>query len=177
MSTRPTTKTDDIEILIAEDSPTQAMQLKYVLEEAGYRVAMASNGREALVLIRQRRPTLVITDIIMPEMDGYQLCEQIKGDAALRDIPVIVLTALSDAEDIIRAVKCGTDSFITKPYDEKYLVSTIQNILTSWDVVEINNERYLLGIVTDITERKRMQEKLIVTDRLASLGELAAGIA
>ncbi|MGC2423545.1 MAG: response regulator [Nitrospirota bacterium] len=120
---------DKPEILIVEDSPTQAEGLKYTIERGGYSVRLARNGREALEAMEHRKPTIVITDIMMPEMDGLQLCRKIKEDERFREIPVILLTALSDPEDILRGLECGADNFITKPYDEKYLLTRIHHIL------------------------------------------------
>ena len=120
-----------VEILIVEDSPTQALRLQYILERHNYRISVATNGRDALADMRQRRPTIVISDIIMPEMDGYQLCQHIKADANLADIPVILLTSLSDPKDVIRGLECGADNFIMKPYDEDFLLSRIQHILAN----------------------------------------------
>ena len=92
----------NVEIVIAEDSTAQAMFLMQALEEGGYGVRRGKNGEEALRLIRERRPQMVISDIEMPEMDGYNLCRSIKADASLSDLPVILLSTLSDPEDIIR---------------------------------------------------------------------------
>ena len=119
---------DKIKILIAEDSITQAMQLQNILEVNGYDAAIAANGREALQSIGASRPSIVISDIIMPEMDGYELCRQIKSSASYRDISVILLTSLSQPQAVIWALQCGADKFITKPYDEKQLLSTIEHL-------------------------------------------------
>jgi signal transduction histidine kinase len=120
---------DKIKILIAEDSITQAMQLQNILEVNGYDAAIAANGTEALRSIGASRPSIVISDIVMPEMDGFELCRNIKADEELRSIPVILLTSLSDPQDVIRAVQCGADQFVTKPYDEKHLLATIEHLL------------------------------------------------
>jgi two-component system, sensor histidine kinase and response regulator len=117
------------EILVVEDSPTQAEKLRYLLEERGYGVAVASNGREGLIAAGERRPALVVSDIVMPEMDGYGLCRAIKEDEMLREIPVILLTSLSDPEDIIRGLEARADCYCTKPYDEEYLLSRIDYLL------------------------------------------------
>jgi signal transduction histidine kinase len=118
-----------IKILIAEDSITQAMQLQNILEVNGYDAAIAANGAEALQSIGTSEPAIVISDIVMPEMDGYELCRRIKSSAPHRDIFVILLTSLSDPQDVIRAVQCGADQFITKPYDEKHLLASIEHLL------------------------------------------------
>ncbi len=116
-------------ILVVEDSPTQAEQLRYMLEKHRFRVSVARNGSEALVLIREAQPALIISDIVMPEMDGYELCRRIKNHDEFCNIRIILLTSLSDPMDVIRALECGADNFITKPYDEKFLVSRIGYLL------------------------------------------------
>lgn len=119
----------EIEILIVEDSPTQALKLKYLLEGRDYRVAVAENGRKALEYFREHTPDLVISDILMPEMDGYEMCRRIKAREALKDIPVILLTSLSDPVDVIRGLQCGADGFLTKPYREDFLISRVKSAL------------------------------------------------
>lgn len=117
------------EILIVEDSPTQAERLRYILRREGYSVVVAANGKEALARIQAHPPTIVISDILMPEMDGYQLCQSLKTDRRFCDIPVILLTSLSDPIDVIRGLECGADNFITKPYDEELLLARIRYLL------------------------------------------------
>ncbi|MGI9166778.1 MAG: PAS domain S-box protein [Pyrinomonadaceae bacterium] len=116
------------EILIVEESLNQAEQLKRILEQHNHQVSVEHNGELALASMRQRKPKIVISAIQMPEMDGYELCRKIKADEDLKDVPVILLTSLSDAKDIIRGLECGADNFI-KPYDEELLLSRIEYIL------------------------------------------------
>lgn len=115
-----------LHILVAEDSPTQAQRLQHILEQRGYRVTVAANGHLALAAARRRRPTVVISDVVMPEMDGYELCRQLKNDADLSDVPIILVTTLSDPQDVIRGLECRADHFILKPYDENYLLGRVQ---------------------------------------------------
>jgi len=117
-------------IVIVEDSLTQAEKLRYTLEEQGFQVLHARNGQEALHLISTDKPAIVISDIIMPEMDGFELCKRIKSEPATKATPVILLTVLSDPRDVIRSLECGADNFITKPYDEENLLSRIQYLLS-----------------------------------------------
>ncbi|MCD6116034.1 response regulator [bacterium] len=124
----------DIEILVVEDSPTQAMHLKYILERRNYTVHMATNGKDALEMMRKRKPTIVISDILMPEMDGYEFCRQIRADEQLQYVPVILLTQLFDPRDVIRGLLSGADNFVTKPYSEQFLVSRIQYILANQEL-------------------------------------------
>ena len=142
--------TRDAEILIVEDSPTQAEQLTDLLETSGYRVRVAADGNAALAAIGELLPALVVTDVVMPGMDGYELCERIKADDRVSAVPVILLTSLSEPQDVIRSLQCGADNFIRKPYDERYLLSRISHILTSRELrlsgnVQVGVEVYLGG--------------------------------
>ncbi|MGD0947543.1 MAG: response regulator [Candidatus Binatia bacterium] len=121
---------DQVEILVVEDSPTQAALLRAILEHRGYRVTHAENGEHALALARQCKPALVISDIIMPVMDGFCLCQALKQDAATAEVPVILLTALTDSRGIISALKAGADYYLTKPYDQDHLLSQIAFVLS-----------------------------------------------
>ncbi len=133
-------------IVIAEDSPTQREMLRHMLEKNNFRVEAAANGREALTLLKHRRPMVVITDIDMPEMDGYTLCRSIKEDGELQIIPVILLTSLSDPENVIMGLECGADYFIMKPYREEFLLSRIQHIQANRIFETTQRERSAQGI-------------------------------
>ncbi len=117
------------EILVVEDSPTQAEQLRYMLAGHGYKVTVAADGKEALDAIRKHRPAVVLSDIVMPEMDGLALCEAIKADPQLQSIPVILVTQLFEPEDVRRGIEIGADDYITKPYNEKHVVSQLERLL------------------------------------------------
>lgn len=127
-------KNNNTEILVVEDSTAQAEQLQSILKPHGYSVSLASNGLEAIKIMALRKPAVVISDIVMPEMDGYQFCRWIKHNENFKDIPVILLTVLSDSKDVLRGLKCGADNFITKPYNEKYLLSRIHYILENTEL-------------------------------------------
>jgi len=142
----------DVEILIAEDSPTQAEKLKHLLEKAGYTVTATANGKQALEAAHDRRPALIISDIMMPEIDGFKFCRHIKEDEKLKDIPVILLTALSDPCDIMGGLQCGADNFITKPYDEDYLLSRIQYALLNLGLRE--SDKMEIGVEVFFADKK-----------------------
>ena len=122
-------KNESYEVLIVEDSPTQAIQLQGLLKESGYRVSTATNGADAFSYLEEHIPDLVISDIIMPGMDGYEMCGRMKADDNLRSIPVILLTQLGEPEDIVKGLESGADNFVTKPYDPEVLLSQVQYIL------------------------------------------------
>jgi PAS domain S-box-containing protein len=165
-----------VEILIAEDSPTQAAQLAHLLEQHGYLVTAAANGREALALLERRKPSLVISDIVMPELDGYGLCKAIKADKKLKDIPVMLVTTLSDAQDVIRGLECGADNFIRKPYDERYLLSRIDYLLMNLELRK--NQKMQLGVEIDLGGHKHFisPERQQILDLLISTYEQAVHI-
>ncbi|WP_321507414.1 response regulator [uncultured Methanoregula sp.] len=118
-----------ITILLVEDSRTQAEYLRHILENDGYRVTLTDNGSEALAQIGRNRPSIILSDIVMPEMDGYELCSRVKQNPKTADIPVILVTQLFDPVDVIRGLESGADDFIIKPFDPEYVQLRICNIL------------------------------------------------
>jgi diguanylate cyclase (GGDEF)-like protein len=117
------------EILIVEDSRTQAAYLSHVLERNNYKTFIARRGDEALGFLDVHSPALIISDIDMPGMSGYELCRKIKIEFVDQNFPVILLTSLSDPKDVMKALECGADNFITKPFDETYLLARIEAAL------------------------------------------------
>lgn len=114
-----------------EDSPLQAKRLKRLLEENAYQVSTAYNGKEGLEIVRKHQPSLVVSDVIMPVMDGYEMCRTIKKDPELNSVPVILLTSLSNPHDVFLGLESGADSYISKPYEGKNLLARIQSVLQS----------------------------------------------
>jgi two-component system sensor histidine kinase/response regulator len=118
-------------ILVVEDSRTQAEALRMQLAASGYEVHVARSGLEALAELRRWQADLVISDVIMPEMTGLELCREIRTDVALRDLPFILLTSLVDPLDVVRGLECGADNYVTKPYDLDQLLDRIERTLES----------------------------------------------
>ncbi len=118
-----------MKILVVEDSRTQAEYLRHILENEGYRVILAANGREAFEQIKIDHPGIVLSDIIMPEMDGYELCRRIRTDASIATMPVILVTQLFDPVDVIKGLEAGADNFIIKPFEPQHVYSRIQSVL------------------------------------------------
>jgi len=132
------TKTKPIYILIVEDSPTQTKLLRRILEENNYSVDSETNGAKALKSVRNKKPDLIITDIVMPEMDGFTLCKELKSDPVLKPIPVMLLTSLSNPEDVIKGLQSGADNFLTKPYEDTFLISCIRYIFANQELRKKN---------------------------------------
>jgi two-component system sensor histidine kinase/response regulator len=166
----------EIEILIVEDSPTQAERLRRLIQSARYKARVAANGRLALEAIRERKPHLVLSDIVMPEMDGYELCRAIKSDGALRDVPVILVTSLTDPKDIIKGIECGADNFIRKPYAEDYLLNRIGHMLVNQKLRK--NQNMEVGIALYLGEQKHFinAERQQILDLLISTYEQAVQV-
>ncbi len=117
-------------MLIVEDSPTQAAQIEETLRIRGYETHIEVNGYDALESVRRRRPALIISDVRMPVMNGFQLCHAVKHDPVLHGIPVILLTSLSTPSDVLSALEAGADFHIPKPYQSDYLAAKIVEILS-----------------------------------------------
>jgi signal transduction histidine kinase len=118
-------------ILLVEDSPTQAAELKYILEKNGYPTKLAVNGRVALNLLEHFTPEIILSDIRMPELDGLDLCRIVKKDPLLNSIPVILLTSLSSSKDVIEAISAGADYYFPKNYSTDYTINKINEIFSA----------------------------------------------
>jgi two-component system cell cycle response regulator len=116
-------------LLIVEDSHTQALVLKQFLTDNGFDAVCVEDAHAALRWLQSNTPALIISDVLMPEIDGFALCETIKHTPQIRNVPVVLLTQLSEPEDIVRGLECGADHFVTKPFDNALLLAQISNIL------------------------------------------------
>ena len=169
-------KPEETEILIAEDSPTQAERLRLLLEAQSYRTRVAHNGIEALQAIRERRPHLVLSDIVMPEMDGYELCRAIKSDPDLADISVILVTSLTDPKDIVRGIECGADNFVRKPFAEDYLLNRITQMLMNQLLRRESNVEFGIGLYLGNQKHFINAERQQILDLLISTYEQAVQV-
>jgi signal transduction histidine kinase len=157
-------------ILIVEDSPTQAEQLRLILEDEGYDVDHAADGRIAVERFAAARYSVVISDIMMPNMTGYEFCREIKKQANGRETPVILLSTLSDPMDIIRGLECGADNFVTKPYEPEQLLARVKTVLQTREMrggsgkVSFGVEVMFLGKTFVISsEKEQILDLLIAT--------------
>ena len=122
---------DNINLLVVEDSPVQATMLRRVLAQQGYQVSIAKHGQDAMAKLKAQPIHLVISDVEMPVMNGYELCVTIKQDSELSKIPVMLLTTMADPKDLMSGLNAGADSYLTKPYDEGVLFARIETLLNS----------------------------------------------
>lgn len=117
------------EIVVVEDNPVQLEYITKILTNNNYNVQGFSNAQDAMNYIQTNTPALVITDVVMPDISGFELCKHIKSQSNKSHIPVVLLTALSQSEDIIRGLEVGADNFITKPFTERFLLSRVEYCL------------------------------------------------
>ncbi len=116
-------------ILIADDDVAIRSMIRQILAHEGYTVAVAPDGAEAIKLIRELKPDLILTDVKMPNMDGYQVCQAVKGDPALKHIPILVLTVLDRNEERVKGLDAGADDFINKPFNQAELLARVRAFL------------------------------------------------
>ncbi len=117
-------------ILIVDDNPQNLELLSAYIEDIpNVTILPASNGMEALARVADRQPDLILLDIMMPRMSGFEVCRQLKTDPKTRDIQIIMVTALNEVGDHERAVDCGTDEFLTKPVNRIELITRVKSLL------------------------------------------------
>jgi len=173
MNQQFTSEPPDGYLMVVEDSKLQATMLKALLREHHFRVRVFTNGAEAYAAAIESPPVLIISDVIMPEMDGYELCEKIKNSPTLRDIPVILLTSLQDPMDIIKGLQSGSDNFITKPYESKYLLSRINYLLANRELRGAGASDMVLNIMFNGNKFAINSERKQILDLLLSVYETA----
>ncbi|HIE09534.1 MAG TPA: response regulator [Armatimonadetes bacterium] len=116
-------------ILVVDDEPEIVRAIRTNLELEGYEVLEAYNGPDALKIARSERPDLVVLDVLMPEMDGWQVLREIRGDKELKDTPVVLLTALSSDRDVDTGWELGAHRYLTKPFEPQRLIEVVRELL------------------------------------------------
>ena len=127
-------------ILVVDDYPALVTITRHKLLKQGYEVITAQNGHDAFELVKTEYPDLVISDVEMPIMNGYELCKSIKGDPKFRKIPVILVTSRIQTSSLMHGIEAGADNYLTKPYDDETLFNKVHELLynpiTTSDVEE-----------------------------------------
>jgi adenylate cyclase len=116
-------------ILIVDDNPTNLEILRVRLTAQGYEIVMAADGLEALAKARELDPDLVLLDVMMPKLDGISVLKELKQDAKLRFVPVIMVTAKADPRDVVQGLEAGGDDYLTKPFEQAALVARVRSLL------------------------------------------------
>ena len=166
-------------ILVVDDTHTNLKILFDLLSNQGYRVAIAKNGEAALEKLESYLPELILLDVMMPGIDGFETCKRLKDNPNTQDIPVIFMTALSDSGNKVKGLNAGAVDYITKPINHEEVLARIEIHL------QLKNLKTLEGMVnertTELTETlenlKRAQVQLVQKEKMSSLGKLVAGVA
>jgi len=116
-------------VLIVDDNPQNVELLQAFLESLPVNLVTAADGVEALEKVAEHKPDLILLDIMMPKMSGFQVCKRVKGDPKTRDIQVLMVTALNELGDIEQATECGTDDFVSKPVNKFELLTRVKSLL------------------------------------------------
>ncbi len=119
----------DEKILIVEDEPNIVVPLQFIMKDNGYDVAVAFSGEEAVDAITESKPDLILLDIMLPGMDGYELCQMIRQNPDWKGIKIIFLTALSREADMAKGMALDADAYIAKPFSNKEVVEKVRNLL------------------------------------------------
>jgi adenylate cyclase len=133
-------------LLVVDDTPANIQVLSATLKEKGYRISVATNGKQAIDVVGRVRPDLILLDVMMPEMDGFETCRRLKASEATRDIPVIFLTARTETGDIVKGFELGAVDYVAKPFNAHELLARVHTHLTM-DRLHRENERLLLSIL------------------------------
>jgi DNA-binding response OmpR family regulator len=120
-------------VLVADDNPQGAELIEAYLDGTGWQVRIAADGGETLRLVQEWNPDVVLLDIMMPKLSGFEVCKRLKADPATKRLPVLMITALDQASDVERAVEAGTNDFMTKPINKSDLVLRVRALLLSRD--------------------------------------------
>ncbi len=160
-------------IMVVEDSLVQAKRLQHFFDENEVNTIVYNNAMDAYAAALEKSPVLIISDIVMPGMDGYEFCSKLKSHETLKEVPVILLTSLRDPLDIIKGLQAGADNFITKPYDDKYLLSRIHYLLANREMRKSGSTEMVIEIMFRGNKYAINSEKKQILDLLLSVYEAA----
>ncbi len=131
-------------ILVIEDEQDIQELIRYNLSKEGYKVALAGSGEDGLSRARQDAPEIVLLDLMLPGIDGLEVCRQLKGDQSTRQTPIIMLTAKGEESDIVTGLELGADDYITKPFSPKVLVARIRAVLRRRETEQVDSDSRLV---------------------------------
>lgn len=151
-------------VLVVDDIPLNRKLQKTYLESVGYQVIMAHDGVEALQRIGEDSPDLILLDIMMPKMNGFQVCRRLKNNDSTRFIPIILVTALNELEDKVKGIEAGADDFISKPFHKLELLARVKSLLR---IKHLHDELELKIKELEVAQSKLLQ--LAITDGLTEL--------
>jgi len=152
-------------VLIVEDEPAQTELLRYNFDKTGFRTITATDGEEGVLLARERRPDLIVLDWMLPELSGIEVCRQLKRDAEVRQIPIMMLTARGEETDKVRGLDTGADDYVVKPYSVNELLARARALLRRANPASMGETLVHGDLVLD-----QVQHKVIRNGRPVKLG-------
>ncbi|BAY97312.1 response regulator receiver sensor signal transduction histidine kinase [Tolypothrix tenuis PCC 7101] len=167
-------------VLVVDDNPTNLSLLRQVLKEAGFQVRLAEDGKSAIEQVERALPILILLDVQMPVMDGFETCTRLKDNPKTRDIPVIFMTALSDISNKLKGLSLGAVDYITKPFEQQEVLA---RVMVHWRMHKLTQKLQHLTetLEEQVAERtaslQQAQIRLVQQEKLSTLGELVAGVA
>jgi adenylate cyclase len=156
-------------ILVVDDTPENVLLLSAVLEKKGYEVVTASSGVQALELVATERPDLVLLDVVMPQMSGYEVCRKIRENPATGVLPVVMVTALDPGEERIKGLEAGADDFLTKPINQPELLARVRSLLRIKHLYDTVDDLARQLAETNRTLEARVTEQVAQLERLSRL--------
>jgi two-component system, NtrC family, sensor kinase len=168
--------TNSSTILVVDDTPANLEVVCDILNDVGYEIATAIDGDRALKRVQTHPPDLILLDIQMPGINGFEVCRQLKADAETTQIPVIFMTALGDMDSKVQGFDLGAIDYITKPFQERELLARIKTHLQISQLTE-TLEKTLEERTTALTELQHTQLQMIQSEKMSALGQMVAGIA
>lgn len=167
-------------VLIVDDTPSNLEVLSEALSNANYQVAVALDGETALEQVNYKPPDLILLDVMMPEIDGFETCARLKANPSICDIPVIFMTALSDPVDKVKGLHLGGVDYITKPFKTEELIARVGVHLKLYNLtrtLEQKVEERTAELSQTLKQLQQAQLQLIQSEKMSALGKLVAGIA
>src|SRR5215510_12610223 len=163
-------------ILLIEDEPVNIQALSAILKQQGYQISIATTGQQALDLLERVHPDLILLDIMMPGMDGFETCQRIKATTHWREIPIIFLTAKTETADVVRGFEVGGVDYVAKPFNPHELIARVRTHL-ALDHLHRENQRLLLNILPAPIAEKLKKQTGIIAERFDDVSVLFADIA
>jgi len=163
-------------ILIVDDEKDLVSLVSLHMRISGYEVLVAGDGEKALAIAKEEKPDLIILDLMLPKMDGWEVCKRLRKESRIGDIPVIMLTARSETGDKLKGFECGADDYVTKPFSPRELVARVKRVLARAENGSSTPKRYVFGDVDidleDFTVKVAGKEVYLTEKERAILKEL-----
>jgi two-component system NtrC family sensor kinase len=167
-------------ILVVDDTPANLDVISEALTDAGYEVAIAIDGERALKQVQYTLPSLILLDVMMPGINGFETCRRLKASEATKDIPVMFMTALSDTADKIKGFQLGAVDYITKPFEEMEVLARVNTHIKLRNLNKELEQRVAdrtAELTAALIQVKQSQLQLIQSEKMSALGNLVAGVA